>query len=110
MVGQRNLTGSRRQTAGCNQTADGAWRLAGAAWDRSPLPCLSAPSPRAHLRRNGSRGKRRTRQGLEEKGVFICDAYEHVLAMTIKIFQIHPRINNLALFHHMRRAETEVNP
>lgn len=53
--------------------------------------------------------KRRTREG-EETDVFICDAAEHVLAMTIKTPQIHPRSSNFALFHHIRRVKTAVNP
>lgn len=53
--------------------------------------------------------KRSTREG-DEREVFICDAAERVLAMTIKTPQIHPRISNFALFHHIRRVKTAVNP
>lgn len=104
MVWQRNLLGSRRRTAARNLTADGALRLAWAAWDRSLLPCLSAPELHAHLRGERAEGRK------EQERVFICDADEHVLAMTIKTLQIHPRINNLALSHHIRRVKTVVNP
>lgn len=65
MVWQRNLSGSRRQSAGHNLTADGALRLAWAAWDRSLLPCLSAPELHAHLR--GERAEGRKEQERERR-------------------------------------------
>lgn len=49
---------SRRQSGGHNLTGDGALLLAGAAWDRSLLPCASAPWPHAHLREDRAGGKR----------------------------------------------------
>lgn len=46
----RSLSGSRQLSGGHNLTGDGALPLAGAAWDRSLLPCASAPWRHAHLR------------------------------------------------------------
>lgn len=48
---------SRQQSAGHNLTGDGALPLVGAAWDRSLLPCASAPWPHAHLTEDRAGGK-----------------------------------------------------
>lgn len=45
----------------------------------------------------------------KEKELFICNADDHILAMTIKTLQIHPHIKNVALFHHLQRVSTVVN-
>lgn len=94
----RSLLGTRHWRAGCNLTGDGALPPAGAAWDRSLRRCAFAPWPHAHL---GNDRERTRAEG--EKEVFISDADDLVLAMTIKSSQIHPRLNKLGLFHHLKR-------
>lgn len=104
----RSLLGSRRQSVGCKLTGDGPLPLGGAVWDRSLLRCASAPWPHAHLRDGRGREEVQWKEWEREEG-FICDADYHVLAMTIKTLQIHPHINNLALFHNLWRVWTVVN-